>query len=512
MKKDTMTANKSKLKSRKRIKPVYIRVCISAIILSFLFITSGCSELKESINILSGKESDGLKSEDAFVGTDTDGGNGESTQDNGEVFANTGEKAGTDGAEAVTDEGKQDPEKNKEEDSLYAALSSENGLGDGAIAGAAINIYTINDGRLMDIVHKHFNAVTLENELKMDCMFGYSNAVCPAGSLHEEELNGEMITVPTLDHSKPDAMLDRILEWNTAHPDRVIKVRGHVLVWHSMAPEWFFHEDYDASKDYVSKETMDRRLEWYIKSMLEYYTGESSRYNGLFYGWDVVNEAVSDASGTYRKDTEAGNDSLTDPVHTIKSSWWHVYKSNEFIINAFRYANKYASPEVDLYYNDYNECMESKMRGIIRLIQDVKDAPGTRIDGFGMQAHYCVNKPTPEQFDKAVRAYGGIVDKVMLTELDLRAEKETGDSEEEIRETYVEQAEYLKELYDVLKKARADGIKTGGITTWGVIDRNSWLQTFNPAGGGADGKIKQYPLLFDSNYEPKPALYSFMDN
>ncbi len=62
MKKDTMTANKSKQKSHKRIKPVYIRVCISTIILSFLFITSGCSELKESINILSGKESDGLKS------------------------------------------------------------------------------------------------------------------------------------------------------------------------------------------------------------------------------------------------------------------------------------------------------------------------------------------------------------------------------------------------------------------------------------------------------------------
>ena len=28
-------------------------------------------------------------------------------------------------------------------------------------------------------------------------------------------------------------------------------VRGHVLVWHSQTPEWFFHVDYDKNKDYV---------------------------------------------------------------------------------------------------------------------------------------------------------------------------------------------------------------------------------------------------------------------
>ena len=508
MKISTMTSENRKILTRKRIKYVCLRGFIAAAATAALLVTSGCSEYVESIKELTGtaEESvnvtdDGSVQSGEDVYEDTDGGTDKNTVSPGSGSPDMEEdKEETGGEDAVT------------EDSLYAALSSDRGLGAGAIAGAAVNIFTIKDERLMDIVHEHFNSVTFENELKMDCMFGYSNNVCPAGSLHEEVLNGETITVPTLDHSKPDEMLDSILEWNTQHPDRPLKVRGHVLVWHSMAPEWFFHEDYDAAKDYVSRETLDRRLEWYIKSMLEYYTGENSRYNGLFYGWDVVNEAVSDATGTYRKDTEAGNDSLSDPVHTIKSSWWHVYKSNEFIINAFRYANKYASPEVDLYYNDYNECMDLKMKGIIRLIEDVKNAPGTRLDGFGMQAHYCLDKPTPGQFDKAVRTYGGVVDKIMLTELDLRAEKETGSSEEEIRAAYDEQADYLGELYDVLKKAHTDGINISGITTWGVMDRNSWLRTYNPAGGGADGKIKQYPLLFDDNYEPKPALYSFMDN
>lgn len=36
---------------------------------------------------------------------------------------------------------------------------------------------------------------------------------------------------------------------------------------------------------------MDKRLEWYIRSVLTYYTGEDSRYKGMFYGWDVVNDA-----------------------------------------------------------------------------------------------------------------------------------------------------------------------------------------------------------------------------
>ena len=240
------------------------------------------------------------------------------------------------------------------------------------------------DEALWELVTKHFNAVTFGNELKLDAMIGGAK-----GETEHITFNGKDLEVPVLklDEKQATKMLDKILEWNTANPDKKLKVRGHVLVWHSQPPEWFFREDYDASADYVSTSVMNKRLEWYIKSVLEHFTGEDSKYNGLFYGWDVVNEAISDGPSVYRTDNENGSN----------SSWWHIYQSEEFIISAFRYANKYAPADLELYYNDYNECGALKRGKILQLIEAVKSAEGTRIDGMGMQGHYNMFNPSIKQ-------------------------------------------------------------------------------------------------------------------
>ena len=375
---------------------------------------------------------------------------------------------------------------------LYKTVAGKDGLGEDAVEDE------ITDEKLMQLVTKHFNAVTLENELKPDAMFGYNNASPAAGSIHKEDLNGEQIDVPTLDHSRADKMLDQIAEWNKKNPDHKIRVRGHVLVWHSQTPEWFFHEGYDKTKDYVSKDVMNKRLEWYIKTMLTYYTGEQSKYKDLFYGFDVVNEAISDATATYRTDAEQGGDKLSDDTHGSKSSWWKVYGSNEFIINAFKFANKYAPASVELYYNDYNEC-------------DVKAAEGTRITGFGMQGHYGVNAPSVSQFEEAAREYGKVVDKVMLTELDIKPSATFDGSDAKLADELNREGDYMARLYDTAKTLKKDGINFCGITFWGVIDSNSWLQDANNVGGASDGKMKVFPLLFDGNYQAKLTYWAFVD-
>ncbi len=380
---------------------------------------------------------------------------------------------------------------------LAKEVASPDGLGEDAVFGACINSANIEDEKLMDIVTKHFNAVTLENELKPDALFGYSNEKAPG--LHEEEYEGQKISVPTLDFSRADRMLDKILEINEKRPDNPIRVRGHVLVWHSQTPEWFFHEDYDAKKEYVLPEEMNKRLEWYIRSVLEHYTSDESRYRQMFYGWDVVNEAISDRTGTYRTDTETGSDALTDPVHDKKSSWWKVYGSNEYIINAFRFANRYAPEDIDLYYNDYNECDDKKLKGISALIEEVKAADGTRLNGFGMQGHYTVNAPTTEQIEEAARKYASLGVKVMLTELDVKASMFYDGTEEALPKEYDRQAEYFGSIYDTFRKLKREGVDISGISFWGVCDKYTWLEG-------------QHPLLFDTDYNPKSACYRFVSN
>lgn len=389
-------------------------------------------------------------------------------------------------------------------------------LGNDSIAGTAIMLSEISDDTLMELVEKHFNAVTFGNELKPDALFNYQidgNSV-PTKTITFE---GEELQVPvvndagdSLDFSRADAMADKILAWNNAHPDQKIRIRGHVLVWHSQTQEWFFHENYDITKPYVNKETMNRRLEWFISSVFDHYFGEAAngKYDGLFYGWDVVNEAV--IGNTYRTDKVSAAESLSEIRHGNNSSWWHVYESNEFIINAFKYANKYAPENVELYYNDFGETDNTKCEGIVKLINDVKSADGTRLDAFGMQAHYNVDGFSAAQFKSVAKKYAQAAGKVQLTELDFKASS-TYDGTAATRESeYTKMAYCHKNLYEAIKALKEEGANVSGITVWGVIEPNSWLHSQSNLGGGASGSA-QCPLLFDGNYKAKPAYWAYVD-
>lgn len=391
-------------------------------------------------------------------------------------------------------------------------------LGTGSIAGTAIMSSEISDDTLMALVKKHFNAVTFGNELKPDALFNYQ--IGQSVDSTTITFQGKELKVPVvndkqenLDFSRADAMLDKILEWNNANPNDKIRVRGHVLVWHSQTPEWFFHEDYDVAKPYADKGTMNRRLEWFIFSVFDHYFGKAAngKYDGLFYGWDVVNEAVN--GNTYRDDkviSDASDTSTSDTRHGSNSMWWRVYKSNEFIINAFKYANKYAPNDVELYYNDFGETDNTKGEGIVKLINDVKSADGTRLDAFGMQAHYNVDGFSAAQFKSVAKKYAQAAGKVQLTELDFKASS-TYDGTAATKESeYTKMAYCHKNLYEAIKALKKEGANVSGITVWGVIEPNSWLHSQSDLGGGASGSA-QCPLLFDGNYKAKPAYWAYVD-
>lgn len=385
----------------------------------------------------------------------------------------------------------------------------------GCRVGCAATEGEMNDPKVWEIITTHFNAITFGNELKPDAMVGYSVGRCPG--TEEAELNGETIIVPRLDYSRAERMLNKVYDWNQEHPDDKIMVKGHVLLWHAQTPEWFFHVDYDKNKEYVDKDTMNKRLEWYIRTMLTHFTGPDSKYKDMFYGWDVVNEAIGGQPEIYRTDKENPNESLSEDRHGSNSSWWHVYQSNEFIINAFIYANKYAPADLELYYNDYGECDGKKITRITQLLTAIKEREGepgvgTRIDAMGMQAHYDMTEPGFNMFQYAIEQYSSIVGAVNISEWDIKARDSYDGSDEAKEEEYQKQYLRYKVLAMVMKnQIKEKGVNVSGITFWGTTDKYSWLQNTSNVGGGSTKKMRQCPLLFDENGEIKPAFYAFTE-
>ena len=55
-----------------------------------------------------------------------------------------------------------------------------------------------------------------------------------------------------------------------------------------------------------------------------------------------------------------------------------------------------------------------------------------------------------------------------------------------------------------------EGVNVTAITFWGTADHYSWLQSRSNIGGGNTTGLTQCPLLFDDEYQPKPAFYQFI--
>ena len=306
--------------------------------------------------------------------------------------------------------------------------------------GTALGADILKDENKMKLVEKHYNSVTAGNEMKPDYVLKGLNE---DGSLK-------------LDFTIPDTTLDTFAEYNakqTREEDK-IHIRGHVLCWHSQTPDWFFQ---DAEGNFLTKEAMNARLEEYIKA---YVSHVQEKYGDLVYVWDVVNEAINPGDG------------VPGGLRATNSNYYKIYgDSNEYIINAFKYANKYVNPDVELFYNDYGETDATKMADICNLVDQIKAAEGTRIDGIGMQAHYSMESPSAAELDTAIRTYASHVDEVQITELDMLASKDYDGTEENKEAEQVKQAYRYKEWMDTITDAVDDGVNISAVVFWGEIGR-----------------------------------------
>ena len=335
------------------------------------------------------------------------------------------------------------------------------------LVGTAVNeaIVTGADPASRDVVLRHFNSITAENVMK-------------AGPVNPE---------PGVYRFAP---ADALVEFGEAHDLFIV---GHTLVWHNQTPDWFFRDDRgNPNTPAAQVERMRRHIETV-----------AGRYAGRVDAWDVVNEVV-DNDGSYR------------PTTWVNS----VGSGDDLVRHAFRFAAEYA-PDAELYYNDFNAWRPAKRDGIARLVRMLQ-REGIRIDGVGIQGHWGLNYPRLEYVEAAIDSFAALGVKVMITELDVdvlpltregqvigRAMMDPQFQLEEF-ETFldpypdglpaeVEQAlaDRYAELFRLFYRKRD---KIDRVTLWGVHDGMSWKN------GYPVPDRTNYPLLFDRDHRPKPAL------
>jgi endo-1,4-beta-xylanase len=259
-----------------------------------------------------------------------------------------------------------------------------------------------------------------------------------------------------------------------------IRVRGHTLVWHRTAPDWFFAGDRTDSQAY--RALVRRRLETYITDVV-------THFRRKVYAWDVVNEVASDHEGTtYREDSP-----------------WYQALGPDYIEYAFRAARR-ADPNVQLFINDYDTENAAKRTRLLTIVRDLQ-RKGVPIDGVGHQLHLKYTE-NAEGVEAALRDVEGVGLINHITELDVSVYADPGSCSGPERSgclpdygnavpqaNLAQQATLYGQLFEVFQ--RHTSVKS--VTTWGISDAHTWLKRFPVT-------RNNLPLLFDEQRAPKAAF------
>ena len=315
----------------------------------------------------------------------------------------------------------------------------------------------------LGIAERHFDAMTCENSMK------------PANLQPEEE------------------------RFTFEDADRAVEIArkvgaapiGHVLIWHSQTPGWFFR---GPDGNFPSRELALERLRKHISTVV-------GRLKGKVKEWDVVNEAISDSANEY-----------------LRPSPWLRAIGEDYILQAFKMAHE-ADPQAILVYNDYNIETPHKRPKAIRLLKSLLEQKAP-IHAVGIQGHWRLDRVNLAEVEESIKQFRALGLKVMITELDISVlpTRYQGADISFRQQLTPEQREamnpYISGLPDEVATRQADVYQKAfemflrhkdvvrRVTFWGSHDGHSWLNNF-PIRGRTD-----YPLLFDRQGKPKPAFFA----
>jgi endo-1,4-beta-xylanase len=373
------------------------------------------------------------------------------------------EEAGTEQAEAEgVPADNEEADADKYADAILKDLSADYFTFGVGINGSTPDNQCLNNPAYMELSKKQFNSCTMTNLMKSCYILDQFNS-------QENLINGS--EEPALSFFT----IDPTLKWCQ---ENGMKMRGHTLVWHTQAPEWFFREGYKDDGEYVSREVMLVRMESYIKQLL---THVQTEYPGVIYCWDVVNEAVDPDSA----DPESYFKCRTK-IENAPNPWYETI-GQDYVEMAFTYARKYADSDVKLFYNDYNTFQAPKTEGIYNLAQSLKEKG--LIDGIGMQGYWGIDYPPMKDIQTAIEKFAELGLEIQITELSVGVDKETD-------AMFEKQADKYEEIFNLLCDMDTQGggpANITNVTVFGLVDHYREGDNTNSR-------------LFDRSYMPKPAF------
>lgn len=242
-----------------------------------------------------------------------------------------------------------------------------------------------------------------------------------------------------------------------------MSIEAHHYLWgeQKWLPDWLKNGNY-------SKEQLYDIIHEHIQAV-------GSRYAGRIAQWTVVNEAFTREQHLF---------DLRD--------WWRDNTGGmEYMDKAFIWARQ-ADPESELLLNDFNSegindtsnAMYDYVRGAL--------SRGVPIDGIGMQMHIDgAHAPVKDEVVSNMRRFGQLGLKIYVTEFDVNMEdvKADGPAKDKIQEN----------IYYEMMRACIESKVCHQFSYLGITDSETWYNHI--------GLKDPRPLLFDRQYNPKPAFW-----
>lgn len=286
----------------------------------------------------------------------------------------------------------------------------------------------------------------LQTPVYADTLTGHFNGLTP-----ENQMKWDTI------HPKKDEYNfsggDRLVEFAAQHG---MKVKGHTLLWHTQVPGWL--------KDTAwTKEELLNILKDHIMQVVGHYKGKVA-------SWDAVNEPIDGGS--------------------LRETFWLQTIGPEYIEKAFQWAHE-ADPDAILVLNDYGvEEVNAKSNAMYKLAKELLDK-GVPIHGVGLQFHKIQDIPIDYASVYAnVKRFAELGLQVHFTEIDIRIRGDV------TQDKLAQQADAYRKLMEICLNFP----QCTNFTLWGFTDAYSWIPQFEQGSGAA--------LIFDEQYQPKPAYYS----